>query len=144
MTSDQAAPEGYQTPPFPIDEGFSAQLGPFYVRDTDDKILLKFFATSDHANPGGALHAGVLASFASNLMMLPSLKATGGAKCSLISLNTDFLSGGKLEQWVDGWSHITRQTKDVLFVQAELSQVHNSGDRRMLMTASGLVKIIGS
>ncbi|MBM3556959.1 MAG: PaaI family thioesterase [Alphaproteobacteria bacterium] len=58
-------------------------------------------------------------------------------RCVTISLNTDFVSGAKPGDWIDGEAEITRKTRNLVFVSGRLSV-----EGKTVLNASGIWKIL--
>jgi acyl-coenzyme A thioesterase PaaI-like protein len=104
-----------------------------------DEKQFAIMPEAKHLNGGGALHGGFLMTVVDNVLGTVAHAPIPDKVASTVSLNTDFLSGGTLDGPVYGQARITRQTRSLLFVAGELTQ-----NGRLLMTASGIWKIIGA
>lgn len=121
------------------DDGFNDFVGPLYQQKvTDDEWNFWFTPEQRHLNGGGAVHGGMLMSFADHVLGSVVWEAIGQEPCVTMSLNCDFVAGGKLGEKIEGRAIITRKTRSVVFVKGELKQ-----DGKTVMTASGIWKIIG-
>lgn len=98
-----------------------------------------FVPGPQHLNGGGALHGGFLMTLADNVLGITANEAAGDRFASTVTLNTDFLAGGTTDGPVLGTAEVTRKTRSLIFVAGELVQ-----GGRLLMTASGIWKIIGA
>jgi acyl-coenzyme A thioesterase PaaI-like protein len=77
--------------------------------------------TPEHANPQGALHGGVLMTFADHGMSLLAWEAANRAACTTIQLNTHFLAVVRPGDFVELRGEITRATLGLVFVRGILS-----------------------
>ncbi|MFT3809733.1 MAG: PaaI family thioesterase [Micropepsaceae bacterium] len=122
--------------------GFNAYVGTL-LRDPSkvagDERRFAFLPETKHLNGGGALHGGFLMTLADNVLGFTVHEQTDGRIASTVTLNTDFLAGGVAGSPVWGRAAITRRTRSLIFVGGDLSQ-----DGKLLMTATGIWKIIGA
>ena len=117
--------------------GFNKFAGPFYrLSDDADIRRFAFVALDKHMNGSGAVHGGLLMTFADISMSRTSRLVSGAASCSTVALNCDFVGPGRLGDVIEARVRATRQTRTLVFLSAELS-----APGRIVMTASGLWKI---
>ncbi len=139
MTDSRPVPEGFEPV---VDEGFNAYIGPI-LRDLSkgpgEAGRFVFTPRAQHLNGGGATHGGLLMTLADVVLGFTVHEAIPGQAASTVTLNTDFLAGGKEGEPIEGRAAITRKTKSLVFVAGDLS----SGGR-ILLTASGIWKILGA
>ena len=127
-------PEGFN--PFKSISGFIDLVGPFYFGGKDgDTLRYGFFATGDHLNTNGVVHGGALMTFADTAMG-SAVHHTVNGPCATISMNSEFISGAKVDTWIEARVVITKRTRSLAFVRAELE----SGGVPLL-NSSGIWKI---
>ena len=121
--------------------GFNKYVGPLYrLPDGEDGALKRFvFAVAGkHMNSAGTVHGGMLMGFADTAMSRTSRLVSGAKSCNTVSLNCDFVGPGKLGDTIEARVRVTRQTRTLVFVSAELVS-----DGRTLLVATGLWRIAG-
>ncbi len=129
-----AVPEGFK--PFQIPGPFALACGPFYYRqEADGGYGYGFAAEERHTNPYGVVHGGVLFTFADTFMGR-TVVAAAKCACATITLNTEFMAGGAPGNWIEGKAEVTRMTRGLAFLRADVS----SGGE-LLMTASGIWRL---
>ena len=120
MTDDEAIPsppEGYVRQ---AGRGaFSTHTGPYFVLPTESGSKQAFFALPRHCNGLGIVHGGMLSAFLDGVLAASVGRASGTASVT-IHLSIDFLSMARRGEWVFGESHVTRQTKDVVFTEGRI------------------------
>ncbi len=127
-------PDGYKE--FPVSGPFALSCGPFHYRqEADGDYGYGFAAEERHTNPYGIVHGGVLVTFADTFMGR-TVVAAAKCACATISLNTEFMAGGAPGDWIEGRAEVTRLTRSLAFLRAEVSSGGN-----MLMTASGIWRL---
>jgi uncharacterized protein (TIGR00369 family) len=126
-------PPGYEAV-FP-QSGFNAYAGPIFRRSDGDHFL--FTVQPQHLNGGGALHGGMAMGIADVVMGRTVRLAIQPAKAATISLNCDFIAGAKLGDKVIGRAQITRRTRTIVFINAQLTV-----DDKPILTATGIWKIV--
>jgi uncharacterized protein (TIGR00369 family) len=120
--------------------GFNNYVGPFFrLADAEGGAVKRFaFAVADkHMNGSGNVHGGMLMSFLDTAMSRTARLAADAKSCSTVSLNCDFVGPGKLGDVVEARVRVTRRTRTMAFVSAELV----TGERT-LAVATGLWKIL--
>lgn len=121
-------------------EGFNAYVGPFlWGPDEDGNNRLVLELREEHMNGADHVHGGLLMAFADALMGKAVSEAVDGAMTATVSLNSDFLKGGKAGGMIEGTAEITRRTRSVVFVQGRVTQGEST-----LLTATGIWKILGA
>ena len=120
--------------------GFNKYVGPLYrLADAESGAVKRFvFAVSDkHMNGSGSVHGGMLMSFLDTAMSRTLRLDIGAKSCSTVSLNCDFVGPGKLGDVIEARVRVTRRTRTMAFVSAELVV-----SDRTLAVATGLWKIL--
>jgi uncharacterized protein (TIGR00369 family) len=119
---------------------FSKYVGPVWrLPDADGGAVKRFtfFVTEKHMNAAGSVHGGMLMTLADMAMGQTSRLASGARNCATVSLNCDFVGPGRLGEFVEARVRVTRKSRTMLFLSAELV----SADR-ILLVATGLWKIV--
>lgn len=131
-------PEAWDT--CPNQEGFSCTAGPYRECRWEDRWIRAFLVESRHLNPEGVVHGGVIASFADYLCYRAIGDVLGHAiRFATLTLTLNYLAAAKPGGLVLGQGRLTRQTRSVLFVAAEIEDGH-----RPIATASAVYKVIGA
>lgn len=126
-------PPGYEAV-FP-QSGFNAYAGPIFRHMGGDHFL--FTVQPQHLNGGGNLHGGMAMAVADVVMGRTIRLAIDPARAATISLNCDFIAGAKLGDAVIGRAQITRRTRTVVFVSAQLTVAD-----KPILSATGVWKIV--
>jgi acyl-coenzyme A thioesterase PaaI-like protein len=98
-----------------------AGIGFPWSKRTDDGWRYGLLTTAEHANPQGALHGGILMTFADHGLSLLAWEAAKRAACTTIQLNTHFLAGVRPGDFVELRGEVTRATLGLVFVRGKLS-----------------------
>lgn len=118
--------------------GFNAYAGPFWrLPDEDGAKRYALRVEPKHMNSSGSLHGGVLMTFADIAMSQTSRAVSGASTCTTVSLTCDFTGPGKLGDVIIAQVRVTRQTRTMVFLSAELVC-----EKRTLGVATGLWKIL--
>lgn len=137
LTESQAAvlPDGYVMQPW--QRGFGRTVGPFYARrEANGAETLAFRVEAHHANGLQNCHGGMLVSLA-DMAWGRAAKVPPGYGWVTVRLVTDFLSGARMGDWVEGASELISQDGDLYSVRGRLWV----GDRT-IVTGSGVFKFI--
>jgi acyl-coenzyme A thioesterase PaaI-like protein len=113
-----APPAGFR--PFEDFEGFIGLTGPYYWRDDGAGVVdYGFRADARHGNPNGVLHGGSLTTFMDTVLGYEVIRVTG-RRCATIALDTKFLSGGRVGDWVLGRVKVQKITGSMAFIEGEV------------------------
>ncbi len=119
------------------EQGFNNYVGP--VWQSADGTEFIFDVRDIHLNGGGTLHGGMAMALADIVMGRTVRDALQDNKTLAISLNCDLIGPAKLGDRIRGVATITRRTRSIVFISSELSV-----DARIILTATGLWKILGN
>jgi len=98
---------------------------PWAKRSDDHHWRYGLLTTTEHANPQGALHGGILMTFADHGLSMLAWEAAHRAPCTTIQLNTHFLAAVQPGDFVELRGEVTRATTGLVFVRGILV----AGDR---------------
>ena len=99
---------------------FTTHNGPFFHKLGEDGAFEHaFYVLGRHCNGIGIAHGGMLTTFLDGLLARAVFTRTGGVAVT-IHLSVDFLSMARAGEWVFGDARVTRQTKDVVFVEGRV------------------------
>jgi len=116
---------------------FTSHNGPFFHRvNPDGSFAHGFRAAHRHCNGMGIVHGGLITAFADSLMGTAVWRHTDIVGLT-IRLNVDFLSIARVGDWVEGTACVSRATRSVVFVDA---QVHAGA--RAIVAATGVFKLM--
>ena len=119
--------------------GFNVFAGPIYHLGDQNGGEIKrfgFIPEQKHMNGSGAVHGGMLMTFADVSMSRTARAMFGGIGCNTVSLSCDFVSPGKLGELIESRVRVTRKTRTMVFISAEI--VSNGVP---LLIATGLWKV---
>jgi len=126
-----APPEGFK----PSARGpYTTHNGPFFHRSTSETLEHAFFVLKRHCNSLGIVHGGMLSTFMDGVLANAVGREAGTASVT-VHLSLDFLSMARAGDWVFGDAVVTRQTKDLIFVEGRIRV-----GTRDVMRASGIFK----
>jgi acyl-coenzyme A thioesterase PaaI-like protein len=116
---------------------FETHVGPFYFRVlADGSAISAFEPRRHHLNGSGAIHGGVLLSFADFALFSIAHNALGGDITAVtLTLNSEFASAGDLDGNVEARGEVVRETGSLVFARGILSQ-----KERPLLVFSGTLR----
>lgn len=129
----RAAPEGWVSQPHM--HTFSGRAGPFYFREKGAEPGIGFFAEPYHANMGGVIHGGALMTLADMSLWDICRRRIGMFKAATVTLNAEFVSAGRVGQFVTATGEMTHAGKSLLFARGLVS-----ADGETLLSFSGTLK----
>ncbi|MFZ5757011.1 MAG: PaaI family thioesterase [Pseudomonadota bacterium] len=111
------------------------RIGPFFWRQTaPGRVESVFRVQPHHVNTYGAVHGGVLMTFADYTLCLAAIEQEGDTVVT-VSATCDFVDAGRNGELLTGIGETTRLTGSLAFTRATLY-----AGERVLMTASGVIK----
>jgi uncharacterized protein (TIGR00369 family) len=119
--------------------GFNEFVGPlFRLSDLEDGAVKRFAfaAAAHHMNGAGIVHGGMLMTFMDTSMSRASRLISGAKSTATVSLTCDFVAPAKLGDVIESRVRVTRRTRTIVFISAELVCGGNT-----LMVGSGVWKI---
>jgi uncharacterized protein (TIGR00369 family) len=130
-----AIPEGFRS--FDMADDFVRLIGPLFVRLESDGPRLGLLLERRHGNPLGVAHGGCLVTLVDMAMGFACGFATGKPVVHpTITLNTDFVRGARIGQWVEGKAVVTRRTPNFVFARCDLV---SAGE--VVLSASGVFRV---
>lgn len=133
---DVAPPEGWRTN-MPHDP-FEAYVGPLFEREENGERIFGFFADERHLDDQGAVHEGMLMTFADAFLGTAAHKGADGRSCVTLSLQASFLTEAKAGDFIECRTKLERKTRAIMFVSARFSVRGED-----VMTATSLWKVLG-
>jgi uncharacterized protein (TIGR00369 family) len=129
-------PEGFE--PAQFTKGFLDQSGPYYLKEMTGGTVVGLRVQKSHVNYIKVAHGGVLTTMADVALSLQVHQSeTPNLPVSTISLTTNFLSGAKLDEWIEATASIDRIGRKIAYVSGSICC-----DDRVVMTMSGVFNII--
>ena len=117
---------------------FEDLAGPFYYRkEADGRVRSAFRAERKHLNGSGALHGGILMTFADYAIFCIGRDALQGSGSVTAQMSCDFVDAGYEGDLIECTGEIVRGGASLVFLRGE---IHTSG--RTLFTFSAIIKKI--
>jgi uncharacterized protein (TIGR00369 family) len=91
----------------------------FHRRTEEGGLVHAFYVLPRHCNSMGIVHGGMLSTFFDGVVAGAVGRVTGGMSVT-IHLSLDFLSMARAGEWVYGEGKVTRQTRDLVFVEGRI------------------------
>lgn len=117
---------------------YENMVGPFYLKDNGDGTNRSaFISEKRHTNNSGALHGGLLMSFADFALFAIARNDLDG-NCVTVGFNSEFISAVGAGCRIEATGEVLRATRSLIFVRGKIF----SG-QQTLMSFSGVLKKIG-
>lgn len=130
-------PDGFIA--FDMADDFVRLVGPLYVKLEADGPRVGMLLERRHGNPMGIAHGGCLVTLADMVMGFGCGFATGTPGVHpTITLNSDFVRGARIGNWIEGKAVISRRTPNFIFTRCDLVC---AGE--IALSASGVFKVAG-
>jgi uncharacterized protein (TIGR00369 family) len=92
---------------------------PLYSRKTEGAVILGLQAAAAHTNSRGFVHGGLISALADNAMGLSCSHRLGGETSLMtVNLTLDFLSSGRIGQWLEFDTIFVKPGSTLCFAQA--------------------------
>lgn len=118
------------------DEGFVAHVGPVYSREEPGDHRCAFLAQPRHANLLGVAQGGMLMTAGDRALGLAAWRVAG-KPCATIQFSMQFVSAGRMGDWIVVEPEIVRVTSSLVFLRGTL----RAGDR-VVASADGVWRIL--
>ena len=118
-------------------QGFSSLVGPMWAKRDGEGWRYAFLAEEKHENRQGAVHGGMLMTFADHAIGFVAWEAAGRRKCVTMQLENQFLAAVKHGDFVECDTEIARAAKTVIFLRGVLKV-----KGKAVMAAHGIWKVI--
>lgn len=118
---------------------FEDHSGPYYFRELPDgEVRCAMEAEPHHCNGGGALHGGLLMTFADYSLFAFSHEALDGPAVT-ISFASEFVGPAFAGEFIEAKGEIVRETGSMIFLRGQIF-VTREGTDHILLNYSGIVK----
>ena len=117
--------------------GFASLVGPIWAKRDGETWRYAFLAEDKHENRQGAVHGGMLMTFADHAIGFVAWEAAGRRKCVTMQLENQFLAAVKNGDFVECDTEIVRAAKTVIFLRGVLKV-----KGKPVMAANGIWKVI--
>jgi uncharacterized protein (TIGR00369 family) len=116
---------------------FGDLVGPIWKTEENGQPRFGFIVAPKHLNRAGNLHGGMLMTLADQSMAMTARAVTGARRHATIELNTQFVGGVRLGEFVEAHPEVVRATRSVVFMAVRMFV----GDR-IVLSANGIWKIL--
>jgi uncharacterized protein (TIGR00369 family) len=129
-----AIPEGFVK--HDPDDPYEANNGLHYINDMGGgRVEVGLLASESHANEYGAVHGGVMMMLADAALCMNSRWHDPEEGAITVSINSDFVAGAQMGEFLETRSKVVRRTGSFSFMQCDVVV----GDR-VVLTSSGIIK----
>ncbi|MBX7484123.1 PaaI family thioesterase [Qipengyuania qiaonensis] len=110
---------------------------PLFVRQDGGTFSLGLRIAAAHSNARGLLHGGVISALADNAMGLACVMQMERSSALTVSLSVDFLSIGRIGQWLEVRAVPAKLGRTLAFADARIE-----ADREMIAKAAATFRIV--
>ncbi|PKQ06644.1 MAG: PaaI family thioesterase [Alphaproteobacteria bacterium HGW-Alphaproteobacteria-12] len=133
-----APPRGWST--VVLHDPFEAYVGPLFERlDEDGARIFGFIADKRHVNEAGAVHEGMMMTFADAFLGGAAHRGADERPCVTLSLQASFLGDANAGDLIECRTKLERKTRAIIFVSGRFSVRGED-----IMTATSLWKVLGA
>lgn len=135
MPDSDPVPSGYE-PHFrksPVTDPWE----PLFVRRDGSALSLGLRIAAGHCNARGLLHGGVISALADNAMGLACVMQMERTSALTVSLSVDFLSIGRIGQWIEVRAVPVKLGRTLAFADARIE-----ADGEMIAKAAATFRIV--
>lgn len=118
--------------------GFAGLVGPLWTRKEETAWAYGLIATTDHLNPAGLVHGGVLTTLIDHALSAIAWESIGRRACVTVQLDTQFLLAAHEGAFLEARGRVARATSSLVFMQGQVTV-----DGAEVVAASAVLKVIG-
>ena len=118
-------------------EGFIGSVGPLWTRKENDSWAYAFVPASQHTNPAGIVHGGLLMTLIDHALSAIAWEDAGRRPCVTIQIDVRFLTAVRPQTLVEARGRVVRRTATLSFVEGNLTV-----GEEIAVTASAILKIL--
>jgi len=119
-------------------DAFEQRAGPFYERtEADGTRVSAFRAGPEHMNGGGAMHGGLLMTFADSALFTIAQPALADSRGVTMNLAGDFLDAAFVGEMMEARGEITRAGGMTIYVRGIIT-----ADQRPVLSFTGIIRKI--
>ena len=122
--------------PITSNNPFARALGPLYERGQKGGFVRAFRVEEIHCNALNIVHGGMLMTFA-DVVLAQAVVQKFDCPAMTVRMTIDFISAGKLGDWIEGTAHILNVANKMAQVDGMIT-CHG----QTIVKASGLFKIV--
>ena len=124
---------------WPLDEPYEDLSGPFFFKRTPDGLVSAFKVDPKHLNGGGAIHGGMLMTFADYSLFTIAKDALKDVSSVTIALNGEFTAAGPGQGIIYASGEVVQETGSMAFVRGTIN-ADDHANGTTLLSFSGIVK----
>ena len=118
-------------------DGFIGSVGPLWTRKEAEAWAYAFVATSQHTNPAGIVHGGLLMTLIDHALSAIAWEDADRRPCVTIQIDVRFLDAVRPPALIEARGRVVRRTATLSFTEGQLTVGAN-----VVVTASALLKIL--
>lgn len=100
--------------------GFAGLVGPLWTRKEPDGWAYGILVSEQHTNPAGLVHGGLFTTLLDHALSSIAWEAADRQPCVTVSLDTNFLSGAYVNQFLEARGRVVKATSSLIFMRGEL------------------------
>ena len=122
-----------------FDEPFEDMAGPFFYKRLPSGFVSAFKVEPKHLNGGGAIHGGMLMTFADYSLFTIAKTELEDTPSVTVALNGDFTAAGPSQGIIYASGEVIRETGSMIFVRGTIN-ADDPVNGTTLLSFSGIVK----
>ena len=118
-------------------DGFIGTVGPLWTRKESDTWAYGFVPTSQHTNPAGIVHGGLLMTLIDHALSAIAWEDAGRRACVTVQIDVRFLTAARPPALIEARGRVVRRTASLSFTEGQLTVGSDT-----IVTASAILKIV--
>ena len=118
-------------------DGFIGSVGPLWTRKEAEAWAYGLVATSQHTNPAGIVHGGLLMTLIDHALSAIAWEDADRRPCVTVQIDVRFLDAVRPLALIEARGRVVRRTATLSFTEGQLTVGAN-----VVVTASALLKIL--
>ena len=118
-------------------DGFIGSVGPLWTRRENEAWAYGFVPTSQHTNPAGIVHGGLLMTLIDHALSAIAWEDAGRRACVTIQIDVRFLNAVRPPTLIEARGRVVRRTANLSFAEGQLTVGPD-----VAVAASAILKIV--
>ena len=118
-------------------DGFIGSVGPLWTRKENDSWAYGLVSTSQHTNPAGIVHGGLLMTLIDHALSAIAWEDASRRPCVTIQIDVRFLTAVHAQAFIEARGRVVRRTATLSFTEGNLTV-----GTEVVATASAILKIL--
>lgn len=117
--------------------GYAGLIGPFWTKKEGDSWAYGILPGTQHLNPAGVVHGGLLVSLLDHVLSSIAWEAMGRRACVTVQMETKFLSAARENHFLKATGRVVHAAGSLVFVEGQLASAES-----VVLRGSAVLKML--